>query len=54
MDDSLGGGSRWVCYRDVDNQLCEYFDPFGLIMPNEIKNYLKTTAKKIINGVFFR
>ena len=41
-----GGGSHWICYRNVDKQYCEYFDPFGLIMPNEIKNYLKTSGKK--------
>ena len=46
LDDSMGGGSHWICYRNVDKQYCEYFDPFGLIMPNEIKNYLKTSGKK--------
>ena len=42
------GGSHWICYRNVDKQYCEYFDPFGLIMPNEIKNYLKTSGKKMV------
>ena len=46
LDDSMGGGSHWICYRNVDKQYCEYFDPFGLIMPNEIKYYLKTSGKK--------
>ena len=46
--DSTGGGSHWVCYRNVDKQFCEYFDPFGLIMPNEIKHYLKTSGKKMV------
>ena len=41
LDDSTGGGSHWIGYRNVDKQYCEYFDPFGLIMANEIKNYLK-------------
>ena len=45
LDDSMGGGSHWVCYRNVDKQYCEYFDPFGLIVSNEIKNYLKTSGK---------
>ena len=45
LDDSMGGGSHWICYRNVDKQYCEYFDPFGLIMPNEIK-HLKTSDKK--------
>ena len=48
LDDSMGGGSHWICYRNVDKQYCEYFDPFGLIMPNEIKNYLKTSGKKMV------
>ena len=52
LDDSMGGGSHWIRYRNVDKQYCEYFDPFGLIMPNEIKNYLKTSDKK--NGVLIR
>ena len=46
LDDSMGGGSQWICYRNVDKQFCEYFDSFGLIMPNEIKHYLKTSGKK--------
>ena len=48
LDDSTGRGSHWICYRNVDKQYCEYFDPFGLIMPNEIKNYLKTSGKKMV------
>ena len=48
LDNSIGRGSHWVCYRNVDKQFCEYFDPFGLIIPYEIKNYLKTCGKKIV------
>ena len=48
LDDSTVGGSHWICYRNVDKQFCEYFDQFGLIMPNEIKNYQKTSGKKIV------
>ena len=48
LDDSMGGGSHWICYRNVDKQYCEYFDPVGLIMPSEIKNYLKTCGKKMV------
>ena len=46
LDNSIGGGTHWVCYRNVDNQFCEYFDSFGLIIPNEMKNYLHTSGKK--------
>ena len=45
LDDSIGRGSHWVCYRNVDKQFCEFFDPFGLIKANEIKNYLKTRKR---------
>ena len=38
----------WVCYRNADKQFCECFDSLGLIMPNEIKNYLKTSGKKMV------
>ena len=48
LDDSIGGGSHWICYKSVDKEFCEYFNPFGLIMRNEIKNYLKTSGKKIV------
>ena len=48
LDDSIGRGSHWCCYRNIHKQFCEYFDPFGLIMPYEIKNYLKTSGKKIV------
>ena len=48
LDNSTRGGSHWICYRNVDKQYCGYFDPFGLIMPNEIKNYLKTSGKIIV------
>ena len=47
LDDSKGSGTHWVCYRKVDRHLCEYFDPFGLIMPYDIKNYLKTSGRKL-------
>ena len=34
LDDMTGPGTHWVCYRNIDN-VVEYFDPFGLRMPNE-------------------
>ena len=34
LDDMQGPGTHWVCYRNIDS-VDEYFDPFGLIMPNE-------------------
>lgn len=37
LDDLIGSGTHWVCYQNVDLHQCEYFDPFGLIMPYDIK-----------------
>ena len=48
LDDLIGRGTDWCRYRNVDKQFCEYFESFGLIVPYEIKNYLKTSGKKIV------
>ena len=37
LDRKSGPGTHWVCYRNVDKHICEYFDSFGLIMPTEIQ-----------------
>ena len=47
LDDIQGAGTHWVCYRNLDSMV-EYFDPFGLIMPNEALNYFHTAKKQII------
>ena len=41
LDDLAGPGTHWVCYRNLDS-VVEYFDPFGLIMPNEAAKYFHT------------
>ena len=46
VDDIKGQGTHWVCYRNLEKKLVEYFDPFGLIMPYEIRDYLLTSGKK--------
>ena len=38
LDDIEGEGTHWVCYRNLEKNLGEYFDPFGLIMPYEIRD----------------
>ena len=43
-----GEGTHWVCYRNLDENMTEYFDSFGLIMPHEIRHYLLTSGKKVI------
>ena len=47
LDDMTGPGTHWVCYRNIDN-IVEYFDPFGLIMPNEALEYFNTSGKRIV------
>ena len=50
LDSKIGPGTHWVCYRNDEEggDLCEYFDPFGLIMPTEVLKYLQTSGEKII------
>ena len=50
LDDIVRQGTHWVCYRNLENNLVEYFDPFGLIMPYEIRDYLSTSGKKMIHS----
>ena len=47
LDDMTGPGTHWVCYRNINN-IVEYFDPFGLIMPNEALEYFHTSGKRIV------
>ena len=47
LDDMSGPGTHWVCYRNINN-IVEYFDPFGLIMPNEALKYFYTSGKRIV------
>ena len=47
LDDMTGPGTHWVCFRNIDN-VVEYFDPFGLIMPNEALVYFNTSGKRIV------
>ena len=43
LDDNQGPGKHWVCYKNLENDFVEYFDSLGLVMPNEIYNYLLTS-----------
>ena len=47
LDDIQGPGTHWVCCTNLDN-VVEYFDPFGLIMPNEALTYFRTSGKRIV------
>ena len=48
LDSIKGQGTHWVCYRNIDKLMVEYFDPFGLIMPHEVSHYLLQSGKKDI------
>ena len=50
LDDIQGPGTHWVCYRNIDS-IVEYFDPFGLIMPNEAIEYFNTSGKRIVYAI---
>ena len=43
-------GPHWCAYRNIDN-VVEYFDPFGLIMPNEARDYFSTAKKPIVYSI---
>ena len=47
LDDMKGPGTHWVCYRNLDS-VVEYFDPFGLVMPNEALKYFRSSGKHIV------
>ena len=49
LDDIHGAGTHWVCYRNLTGNtgMVEYFDPFGLIMPNVALKYFNTSGKQI-------
>ena len=48
LDSIEGQGTHWVCYRNIDKQMVEYFDPFGLIMPHKFITTLQNLEKKVI------
>ena len=53
LDDIQGAGTHWVCYRNLTS-VVEYFDPFGLIMPNEALKYFNTASpsgKQIVYSI---
>ena len=50
LDDIQEPGTRWVCYRNL-NSVVEYFDPFGLIMPNEALKYFNTSGKRTVYSI---
>ena len=44
-----GNGTHWVCIFNTEkSNNVEYFDSFGLVPPNELVRYMKTTNKNII------
>ena len=48
LDSFKGYGTHWVAYRNIGD-IYEYFDPFGLVFPNEVLKYFHTgPVKRII------
>ena len=50
LDDIKGAGTHWVCCGNLDSMV-EYFDPFGLIMPNKARGYFNTSGKQIVYSI---
>ena len=49
QDYFAGSGTHWVCvYNEEKSDKVEYFDSFGLVLPNEVVKYISTTNKNII------
>ena len=49
QDYFAGSGTHWVCvYNDQGSGNVEYFDSFGLVPPNEVIEYMRTSNKNII------
>ena len=48
LDDSTGQGTHWVVYRNIDNNIFEYFDPFELKNPYEVQLYLQKSGDKLV------
>ena len=36
-----GNGTHWVVFKIFDNKKCCYFDPYGMPMPEEVRDFLK-------------
>ena len=52
QDYFAGRGTHWVCIYNEEKLNCvEYFDSFGLVPPNEVVRYMKTTNKTIIYSI---
>ena len=50
LDDVSGPGTHWVCWRNMDEDVCEYFDSFGLSIPFEVEKYLIKSGKNLFHS----
>ena len=41
LDSVKGSGTHWTCWFKKDNNLCYYFDSFGVDSPLDFENYIK-------------
>ena len=42
LDSSEGSGTHWTCWLKKCNNLCYYFDSFGVDAPKEFENYIQS------------
>ena len=50
LDDFSGPGTHCVCWRNMDEDVCEYFDSFGLSIPFEVEKYLIKSGKNLFHS----
>lgn len=41
LDSINGPGTHWTCWYKPNNQICYYFDSFGVNPPKEFEDYMK-------------
>lgn len=41
LDSIKGSGTHWTCWFKKCNNLCYYFDSFGVVPPKEFENYVQ-------------
>ena len=52
LDDAKGPGTHWVCIYNCDNNLCYYFDSFGVDPCEEVLSFMRQSHKKIMCSTY--
>ena len=52
MDEATGEGTHWVCVYNCNQNVCYYFDSFGVDPSNELVKFMKQSQKKILMSTY--